>query len=240
MKCSENKFWHLWLLAPLRNKASVLWLVLSLASNQHFWIICVWKKKATTELSTSEDRKFCFWLLKKRNKINHLCWINHWLWLTHECFLVLAPRWDKWDTFMWLDCLTCRLSLCQGLPKNNCYWVEKSEDGQMKSSVHSTTSSAVYLFVTKWRWKHQQCREGKTWVNLFAPEPRGPSLLRPRAPTREGCPAPPRLCLPAVHPAVLGQKQPEEKVGIVWSVLCSLITRALASSCCKTANTWDR
>lgn len=129
------------------------------------------------ELSASEDRKFCFWLLKKQDKINHLCWINNWLWVTHECSSVLASRWDEQDTFMWLDCLTCSLNLSQGLPKNNCYWVEKWRLAGIKSTVYSTTTSATYLFVMKWRWKRHRCHEGKMRVNLFPPEPHGPSLL---------------------------------------------------------------
>lgn len=46
------------------------------------------KKNSNAELSTSEDKKFCLWLLKKPNKISHLSWINHWLWVTRVLFII--------------------------------------------------------------------------------------------------------------------------------------------------------
>lgn len=48
----------------------------------------MWKKNSNVELSTSEDKKFCLWLLKKPNKISHLSWINHWLWVTRVLFII--------------------------------------------------------------------------------------------------------------------------------------------------------
>lgn len=150
---------------------------------------------------------------------------------------MLAPRWHKWDMFMWLHCLSCSLNLSQGLPKNNCYWIEKWRWAGTKSTVYSTTTSATYChFVTKWRWKHQPCCEGKMRVNLFPPEPPWTKPPFPHAPHPGGVsstPAP--LPSSSASCCFVAKAKSAEQISVVWSDPCALVVLVLANTCCKTA-----
>lgn len=198
-------------------------------ANSTFGLFVFKNSQTATELNTSEDRKFCFWLLKKQNKINHLCWINQWFWVPRDCSLVLAPRWDKRGMFMWLYCLTRSLNLSQGLPKNNYYWAEKQRWERTKSTVYSTISTATYPSVRKRRWKHQWYPEGKMWMGIF---PSKPPL--PCAPPGRGAQQPAPLPSSSTLCCFVAKTKSEEQACVDWSDLCTLVMLVSANYSHKT------